>query len=237
MKLMKFKSKKIWTMVIAVFIVFLSLLTSAYASHNTPLYSLYLYIDGNKLLEGEFTPRLTTDPDDATYFLSTSTYFTAYQSLARQGVEAWNSTQKNIDLTETTNYSSSVIDVKSYAGNETQYEAHLSANGFTRLCCGDGAYGSNNTMYDDLSLMPDDTDYWLAEVYINRGAIPANTLSTNSGKHKMRVVTAHEVGHALGLGHQSSSSFIMFIGYDSEQSTSPASSEKQAVRNLYNVVR
>lgn len=192
---------------------------------------LYHQTNATGLIDGVFTPRLTTDPYYIQYYVSTSSSFTSHASYARTGVESWNSSTYDIDITETTSYSTSICDVKGYNGNSAAYEDQSSLLGFTVVYCGDGAYSGDSTAYYDSNEIPE--DYWMGEIYINYVTIPSSELNSTAIQKKLKVVAAHEMGHVLGLGHVAGTQYIMRDGYVSSQPSSPPDSEKSAVRDLY----
>lgn len=193
---------------------------------------LYHQTNESGLIANEFTPRMKTDPDSITFYIGNGTFLRSYGAYIRTGIKSWNSSSYDIDLTETTQYSTSICDVKSYNGNSASYEDHSSALAFTVVYCGDGPYKGNNSEYYDSSSIPE--DYWGAALYFNYALFTDSTLETTEGIKKLKTVAAHEMGHALGLGHVSGNDFIMRDGYVSAQTQTPATSEKAAVRDLYN---
>lgn len=192
---------------------------------------LYHQTSSAGIAAGVFTPRLTTDPYYIQYYVSTNYLFSSHAPYARTGVESWNSTTYDIDITETTTYSSSVCDIKGYNGNSSAYEDQSDLLGFAVVYCGNGAYGGNNTAYYDGSEIPE--DYWMGEIYINYATIPASGLSSSANQKMLKTVSAHEIGHVLGLGHVSGNQYIMRDGYVASQPTTPPNTEKSAVRELY----
>lgn len=193
---------------------------------------LYHQTNATGLLNNEFTPRMTTDPDSITYYIGSGTFLSSYGSYIRTGITSWNSSSYDIDLTEASQYSSSICDVKSYNGDSASYEDYSNALAFTVVYCGDGPYTGNNSEYYDSASIPQ--DYWGAALYFNYALFTDSVLETSEGIKKLKTVAAHEMGHALGLGHVSGNNYIMRDGYVSAQTQTPASSEKSAVRDLYN---
>lgn len=192
---------------------------------------LYHQTDANGLLYDEFTPRLTTDPYYIQYYISPSVNISEHVPYISIGIESWNSSEYDIDIIETSSYSSSVCDVRGYDGASSVYEDQSSLLGFAVVYCGDGAYSGDNTAYYNSEDIPE--DYWMGEVYINYREIPEEDLDLSSIQKELKVVAAHEMGHILGLGHVDSTRYIMHDGYVSTQPTSPHDSEKSAVRDLY----
>lgn len=207
------------TLTVTVLVFLMQISTSAQLYHQT-----------SNLLQ-KMTPRLTTDPNSTKYYVTSNVSFSSHTSYVRTGIESWNSSTYDIDITETTTYSSSVCDVKGYNGNSSSYADQKDLLGFTIVYCGDGAYSGNNTAYYDSNDIP--RDYWMGEVYINYTEIPASDLSSSATQKKLIVVAAHEMGHVLGLGHVTSTQYIMKDGYSASQPTAPTNSEKEAVQELY----
>ena len=194
---------------------------------STSIYGhLYHQTNHDGLLNGDFTPRLTSGPNGVKYYMSSYSIPSTYSSYISQGVESWDSSNYEINLVLTTTYSESLVDVKGYDGSLAANIDHADVFGYTLVVCGDGPYQSNN----DSSLIP--SDYWGAEVYLNYYGISNTTDYTSPVSKRFKVITAHEVGHALGCGHVTGTSNLMYQSFRDTQNT-PQNSDKLLITILY----
>lgn len=207
--------------------VFLSaLLLFSFFSLNT--FAVYLRTDYNGLtIYGEWTPRLTVGTSNINYYIGLSPIAAIYTTNARLGVESWESSVHDIIMNETTYYFSSVLDIRYYtiSSENSEFYRFNEANGVTRLWVGDGITADNNVGYFDADDIPENSHYFAAEVFLNADRI--------SLAHNIQSTTAHEVGHALGLGHVVSTNRLMYPYYTERTAHAPTPTELDAVETLY----
>ncbi len=107
---------------------------------------LYHQTDWYGLIEGAFTPRMTTDPEFIEYAYDSTIDFDVYKPYVELGIASWNSTEYEIAITKAASYSESICDIGGYNGNSSYFEDYADAYGYTLVYCGEGAYTGNNTV-------------------------------------------------------------------------------------------
>jgi hypothetical protein len=147
------------------------------------------------------------------YYWLDSSEVAAHPNAAPAGVDAWSNTTNT-----------SVYYVRTYTKSQSRLD-------FYQRSTSSGTYCAITAMYVDTSVVNQNTtNWWWAKV--TSDPLLSNASACGSSTHR-KGIFAHEMGHAMGLAHNSNSGTLMYTQISSTSVNGPKGDDTNGVNHLY----